>query len=124
MDWFSNKSRFYNSPHTPIICKSITLDKLIEDYGTPDLIKIDVEGGEHLVLLSLSKKTPLICFEWASEMNDITFNCLDHLQKLGYNEFFVQYKDEYTFISLIYKTLNEVRDELLKTVHKLDWEMV
>ena len=51
-------------------------------------------------------------------------DCLDHLQKLGYNEFFVQYKDEYTFISLIYKTLNEVRDELLKTVHKLDWEMV
>ena len=66
----------------------------------------------------------MICFEWASEMNDITFNCLDHLQKLGYNEFFVQYKDEYTFIPLIYKTLNEVRDELLKTVHKLDWGMV
>lgn len=124
MDWFSNKSRFYNIPHTPIICKSITLDKLIEEYGTPDLIKIDVEGGEHLVLLSLSKKTPLICFEWASEMNDITFNCLDHLEKLGYNEFFVQYKDEYTFIPLIYKTLNEVRDELSKTVHKLDWGMV
>ena len=124
MDWFSNKSRFYNIPNTPIICKSITLDKLIEEYGTPDLIKIDVEGGEHLVLLSLSKKTPLICFEWASEMNDITFNCLDHLQTLGYNEFFVQYKDEYTFIPLIYKTLNEVRDELSKTVHKLDWGMV
>lgn len=124
MDWFSNKSRFYNIPNTPIICKSITLDKLIEEYGTPDLIKIDVEGGEHLVLLSLSKKTPLICFEWASEMNDITFNCLDHLQTLGYNEFFVQYKDEYTFIPLIYKTLNEVRDELSNTVHKLDWGMV
>jgi FkbM family methyltransferase len=123
-DWFSNKSRFYNIPYTPIICKSITLDKLIEEYGTPDLIKIDVEGGEYLVLLSLSKKTPLICFEWASEMNDITYNCLDHLQTLGYNEFFVQYKDEYTFIPLIYKTLNEVKDELSKTVHKLDWGMV
>jgi len=57
-------------------------------------------------------------------MNDITYNCLDHLQTLGYNEFFVQYKDEYTFIPLIYKTLNEVKDELSKTVHKLDWGMV
>jgi FkbM family methyltransferase len=39
-----------NIPYTPIICKSITLDKLIEEYGTPDLIKIDVECGESSVL--------------------------------------------------------------------------
>jgi len=61
-DWYSNKTRFSYIPYTPIICKSVTLDKLAEEYGTPDLIKIDFECGEYSVLLSLSKKTPLICF--------------------------------------------------------------
>jgi FkbM family methyltransferase len=61
-DWYSNKTRFFYIPYTPIICKSVTLDKLTEEHGTPDLIKIDFECGEYSVLLSLSKKTPLICF--------------------------------------------------------------
>ena len=35
---------------TAIKVKSITLDDMIEDYGDPDLIKIDVEGMEKEVL--------------------------------------------------------------------------
>jgi hypothetical protein len=38
------------------------------------------------------KKTPLICVEWVSETNDITFDCLDNLQTLGYNEFLYNMK--------------------------------
>jgi FkbM family methyltransferase len=38
-------------------CKYITLYKLIKEYGTPDLIKIDVERGEYSVLSSLSKRS-------------------------------------------------------------------
>jgi FkbM family methyltransferase len=123
-DWYSNKSRFSNTPYTPIICKSITLDKLIEEYGTPDLIKIDVECGEYSVISSLSKKTPLICFEWAAEMNNIYIDCLEHLRMLGYNEFFVQYEDEYTFTPSKFNTLNEVKEELSKTIDRLDWGMI
>jgi hypothetical protein len=41
-DWYSNKAIFSNIPYTAIICKSITLDTLIEEYGPPDLFKIDV----------------------------------------------------------------------------------
>ena len=36
--------------------KVITLDKLLELYGTPDLIKIDVEGHEYEVLEGLNRK--------------------------------------------------------------------
>ncbi len=32
-DWYSNKTRFSNIPYIPIICKSITLDKLTEEYA-------------------------------------------------------------------------------------------
>jgi hypothetical protein len=42
-------------------------------------------------------------------MKDITVDCLDHLKILGYNEFFVQYEDEYTFTPLRYYTSNEVK---------------
>ncbi len=57
-------------------------------------------------------------------MNDISFDCLDHLQTLGYNEFFVQYEDEYTFTPLKYNSLNEVKDELSKTIDRLHWGMI
>ena len=47
-EWLTAEtSRFYNHHYTEITCKTITIDKLIERYGLPDLIKIDVEGGEY-----------------------------------------------------------------------------
>jgi hypothetical protein len=43
---------------------------------------------------------------------------------LGYNEFFVQYEDEYTFTPSKFNTLNEVKEELSKTIDRLDWGMI
>ena len=43
--------------------KSITLDRLIKDHGTPDLIKIDVEGYEYTVIKGLTSKAKMVCFE-------------------------------------------------------------
>lgn len=40
-----------------------TLDRLIEKFGRPDLIKIDVEGHEVSVIKGLSSPVPLISFE-------------------------------------------------------------
>ena len=97
-DWLTSEiSRFYNQPYREITCKTITIDKLIEQYGLPDLIKIDVQGGEYECILSLTKKVKLLCFEWASETNDITFKCIDYLLKLGYAQFYIQNGDNYLF---------------------------
>ncbi len=43
--------------------ETTTLDSLIEKYGAPDYIKIDVEGYEYEVIKGLSKSIPLISFE-------------------------------------------------------------
>jgi FkbM family methyltransferase len=75
--------------------KTITLDKLIELYGNPDLIKIDVEGYESEVIKGLSKKQKEICFEWAEEVFIDTQKVCQHLEKLGYENFGVLYNDEY-----------------------------
>ena len=40
-----------------------TLDNMIAKYGTPDFLKIDVEGGELSVFNGLSRPVPVICFE-------------------------------------------------------------
>jgi len=125
-DWLdSEKSRFYKQfPYSEIKCKTITMDSLIKQYGIPDLIKIDVECGEFECISSLSQKVKQLCFEWASETNDITFKCLDYLVDLGYTEFAIQYEDNYTYRPQLYNDVNIVKDFLKKTKPKLEWGMI
>ena len=40
-----------------------TLENMIAKYGTPDFLKIDVEGGELSVFNGLRSPIPVICFE-------------------------------------------------------------
>jgi FkbM family methyltransferase len=124
-DWLTSKeSRFYNYTYTQITCKTITIDKLIEIYGIPDLIKIDVEGGEYECISSLTKKVDQLCFEWASEVNEITFKCLDYLFTLGFTQFYLQFTDEYTFRPVEHYDINIVKDKLNNTIPKHDWGMI
>jgi len=51
-----------------------TLDTLIEKYGAPDFIKIDVEGSEMLVLNGLSRRLACLSFE------TLLPDCLTELQ--------------------------------------------
>ena len=83
---------------------SITLDTLIEQYGSPDVIKIDVEGYEHQVILGLSKKTGKICFECHEEESEKLNKIIEHLHQIGYNEFgFIGYLEEKdAFVTLTY----------------------
>ena len=71
----------------PIKVQSITVDAMIERYGMPDLIKIDVEGYELNVLSGLTQKANDICFEWHEEEKDNLYKILEHLQSLGYEQF-------------------------------------
>jgi len=59
-----------------------TLDSLIEEFGTPDFIKIDVEGSELSVIRTLSKYACPLSFEYAEELKDDIFSTLDILQIL------------------------------------------
>ena len=71
----------------PIKVESITIDSMIERYGVPDLLKIDVEGYELNVLKGLTQKINDICFEWHEEESENLYKILEHLQSLGYNQF-------------------------------------
>jgi len=126
-DWLNNeKSRFFNYSFTEIKCKTTTLDHLIEIYGKPDLIKIDVEGGEYECILSLTQKVNLLCFEWATELNNISFQCLDYLYTLGFTEFYLQFEDYYTFRpnNTDYYDIIKIKDQLSHTTPKTHWGMI
>jgi FkbM family methyltransferase len=65
----------------------VTLDKLVEMYGTPKYCKIDVEGSEENVVKGLSKKAGIISFEFTGEFIDRSMNVLRLLIMLGYEDF-------------------------------------
>lgn len=60
-----------------------TIDNLIEKYGRPAFIKIDVEGFEFEVVKGLTQPVGALSIEFTPEHLDPTFNCLDHLASIG-----------------------------------------
>lgn len=60
-----------------------TLDSLIEQYGPPDFIKIDVEGFEYQVIQGLSQSISMMSLEFVPECIESTLKCIEHLESLG-----------------------------------------
>jgi hypothetical protein len=60
-----------------------TLDKLIEQFGIPSFIKIDVEGFEYEVIKGLSKPVKALSLEFTPEIIESTYKCINYLQQLG-----------------------------------------
>lgn len=126
LDWLTSpESRFFGYQYHEIVCPTTSLDKLIEKHGMPDFIKVDVEGAEDAVLRSLTKPVPVICFEWASEMKQVTLNAMNYLKDvLGYTKFAIQMCDDYTFVPEEYHSFEHIVDLLEKSTPKVDWGMI
>ena len=60
----------------------VTLDQLIEEYGTPAFCKIDVEGLEAEVLRGLTHPIPALSFEFVAGALDVTRDCIGQLDEL------------------------------------------
>lgn len=67
------------------VVPAVTLDALIEEYGEPKFIKIDVEGSENLVLKTLNHPVQSLSLEFHQDW--IPKTGLTHLMRLGTYEF-------------------------------------
>lgn len=93
-EWIS-ASRFAGQyTWTPVKKNATNLTQLIDTYGIPLFIKIDVEGYELQVIKGLHKKINCtIGFEWAEEKWPDVKATVAYLQGLGYTEYAFTYAD-------------------------------
>lgn len=75
-----------------------TLDIMIEKYGCPDFVKIDVEGGEEEVFRGLSNSIPIICFEAnLPRFRDETLRILGRFSQNDSTRFNLRLEDDFLF---------------------------
>jgi FkbM family methyltransferase len=73
----------------------ITIDELVNQYGIPTHIKLDVEGYEYMALVGMTKNYCQLRFEWSEEKIDEMILSLQHLISIGYTAFGVMAGDTY-----------------------------
>jgi FkbM family methyltransferase len=67
--------------------ETTTLDRLIEQFGVPAFVKIDVEGSEPAVLAGLGRQVPALSFEYLPRALQEVQICLTRLNALGPYQF-------------------------------------
>ncbi len=94
--------------------RTTTLDKLIEEYGMPQFIKIDVEGFELRVLRGLTQRVASLSFSYHGRTWDETLEGLALINKLG--------KARFNFNSFIMHSLHLENwvdsEELISKINK------
>lgn len=98
-----------------------TLDRLIDEFGTPSYCKIDVEGFEVEVLRGLTRPIGMVSFEFTPELIERAHEALDLLVALGAMEFNLSIGESYAFDRDVWMNADELRRALAETVDRNDF---
>jgi len=94
-----------------------TLDALVERFGLPAFVKIDVEGAEPAVLAGLSRAVPAMSFEYLSRALDHVESCLARLAALGPYRYNWSAGESYRFGSTEWLTGRELLEQIPVAAH-------
>jgi FkbM family methyltransferase len=72
-------------PTCAITVPGVTLHQLVEQFGMPDYLKVDIEGADHLCILSLTSETHpnFLSFEVGDDVDQL----LSHVETIGFRRF-------------------------------------
>jgi FkbM family methyltransferase len=88
--------------------EATTLDTLIDRFGMPAFIKMDVEGAEPRVLAGLSRPVAALSFEYLPTALREAHECVDRLNALGGYRYNVSVGESYRLVSERWLTAAEV----------------
>jgi len=85
--------------HKNVSVPIITLDRLIEKYGSPTVCKIDVEGFEYQVIKGLSQPVKVISFEFTPtpKLINLAVKSIKHLATIGNVQFNYSFGESMVF---------------------------
>lgn len=127
IDWLTaDGARYAGKPFHEVKAETVTMDTLIERYGLPDLVKIDVEGAEDWVLRGLTKKPGNLALEWHVEELPKVYEMLCRLRDInGYTEYGLQYITHHLHAPTEYQPLETFTMDSLMEWHQQEsvkWE--
>ena len=93
-----------------------TLDLMIEKFGKPQFIKIDVEGYEYEVLKGLNTSIPYISFEFSSELFAVASNCIEYLSSLALTKYNISLGESMEFYNKEWLDKEEIIASLKKVI--------
>lgn len=76
-----------------------TLDALVDKYGAPAFIKVDVEGFEEEALQGLARAVKALSFEFTTIQRDVALACIERCITLGYARFNAALGESQTFVN-------------------------
>lgn len=92
--------------------ETTTMDRLIERFGMPAFVKIDVEGSEPAVLAGLSRPVRALSFEYLPRALDYARDCAARLTALGPYRFSWSIGESYRLATDRWMTEAELNDAL------------
>lgn len=105
--------------HKKYQVETLTLDNIIEKYGIPYYIKIDVEGFELEVLEGLTQPIPIISVEAnLPEFRDETLRCLEIMNNLDPDTLFNCTNEDFKFFWSSHLSSIEINKWLRNTDHR------
>jgi FkbM family methyltransferase len=113
-----NDSRFTGRHNWDTIIKvpTISIDDMVNQFGKPEHIKIDVEGYEFSVIQSMTMNYGSeIRFEWSEERIDDILQIVRYLSSLGYKGFSCLFEDKYDAVASDYKPIDDFIEYMIQT---------